>query len=127
MWGFLRWNRRVEKVLILLGFLSAGNIQRDIDSHRIRSHRHGCTTIYNKTTITKCKYNARPICPSREGQGAAVRAGRLTPQRRKGKIYYKPAPYINLSFFFYCPDFHIDIYVGISIHDIGFFAMDSSC
>ena len=75
MWGFLRWNRRVEKVFILLGFLSAGNIQRDIDSHRICSHRHGCTTIYNKTTITKCKYNARPICPSREGRGAAVRAG----------------------------------------------------
>ena len=35
----------------------------------------GCTTIYNKTTITECKYNARPICPSREGRGTAVRAG----------------------------------------------------
>ena len=70
MSGFLQWSRRVEKVLILLGFLYAMNIQKDIDSHR-----HGCTTIYNKTTITKCKYNARPICPSREGRGAAVRAG----------------------------------------------------
>ena len=41
--GFLQWIRRVEKVLYRLGFLYAGNIQRDIDSHRIRSHRHICT------------------------------------------------------------------------------------
>ena len=46
MWVFLRWNRRVEKVLILLGFLYARNIQKDIDSHWICSHWHVCTIRY---------------------------------------------------------------------------------